>query len=223
MRAMFKKLKKNKSGFSLAEMLIAVLILLMASAIVAGAIPAASSAYMKVVDTANAQVLLSTTMTVLRDELSTAADIEKGEDGTTITYRSANNGYCQIGIVDEDAAAAAAASTGTDFKKTKPGIWITYLKYDPITGKKEVDAAKKPRLLVSAEAATYSEKSKMWVSYGIDEINDETIKLTGIKVYRNGKEISVASRDSYTIRLVTNVDVKKPTVVTTNTNTDTTP
>ncbi len=70
MRSILKKLKKGKAGFSLAETLIAILILLMVSAIVAGAMPAAASAYQKTVDAANAQILLSTAMTVLRDELA---------------------------------------------------------------------------------------------------------------------------------------------------------
>ena len=64
--------KRRKSGFTLSETLIAILILLMVSAIVAGAIPTASNVYIKTVDAANAQLLLSTTITKLRDEFSTA-------------------------------------------------------------------------------------------------------------------------------------------------------
>lgn len=53
-----------------------VLILLMVSSIVAVGIPAAVRAYDKVVDSANAQVLLSTAMARLRDELGKATDVK---------------------------------------------------------------------------------------------------------------------------------------------------
>ena len=71
---MLRKLNQ-KAGFTLAETLVTILILLMVSSIVAGGIPAATNAYYKAVDGANAQVLLSTAATALRDELGTARDI----------------------------------------------------------------------------------------------------------------------------------------------------
>ena len=55
-------------GFTLAETLLAVLILLMVSSIVAAGIPSARRAYEKVVLASNAEVLLSTTITTLRHE-----------------------------------------------------------------------------------------------------------------------------------------------------------
>ena len=67
----------------------AVLILLMVSAVVATGIPAAANAYNKAVDAANAHVLLSTMVTALRDELGMAKEVEV--DGTTVTYYSADN------------------------------------------------------------------------------------------------------------------------------------
>ena len=62
MRTILKKLKRGRAGFSFAETLIAILILLLVSSIVAAALPSASNVYVKSVDTANAQVLLSTVM-----------------------------------------------------------------------------------------------------------------------------------------------------------------
>ncbi len=84
-----KKLK-SQAGMTLGEVLISVLILLMLTAIVAEGIPLAQRAYYKVVDSANAQVLLSDTLTVLRDELSMATDVEIS--GSTITYKSGKTG-----------------------------------------------------------------------------------------------------------------------------------
>jgi len=82
---------KREAGFTFTETLVAVVILVMISAT---ALPAALNAYRNAVDAANAQVLLSTTVNALRDELSTAWDVQTPEtaDNTTITYRSADTG-----------------------------------------------------------------------------------------------------------------------------------
>jgi len=85
-----KKLKNNK-GFTLAETLLAVLILLLVSTIVATGMPAAKNAYEKIIVAANAQVLLSTGATALRDELGTAWDVTI-DDSTTVTYNSSDTG-----------------------------------------------------------------------------------------------------------------------------------
>lgn len=90
MKVLFRKALKSSGGFSLAETLICILILLMVSAIVGAAVPAASNVYQKTVDAANAQVVLSTTITMLRDQLSTAGDVKVS--GTTVTYRSGRAG-----------------------------------------------------------------------------------------------------------------------------------
>lgn len=82
------KLKKRK-GFSLTELLAAVLILSMVSAVVAGGIPVAKDAYEKITLSANAQVMLSTTISALRNVLCTARDIEEpkeGEDGSRLKF-----------------------------------------------------------------------------------------------------------------------------------------
>lgn len=82
-----KKVKKN-AGFTLGEVLVAVVILVL---ITAGIMPAAVRAYKNAVDAANAQALLSTTVDALRGELSTAWNV-KSVDATSITYQSADTG-----------------------------------------------------------------------------------------------------------------------------------
>ena len=71
MKLFGKKLKKTQ-GFSLAETLVALLIILLVASVVAAGMPAAKDAYFKVIESANAQVFLSTTLTTLRNEMTTA-------------------------------------------------------------------------------------------------------------------------------------------------------
>ena len=104
-----KKRVQSSQGFSLAEVLIAVLLVLMMTSIVAAGIPAASNAYKKVVDSANAQTLLSTTMTSIRSELSTAKIIQVtnpvityiGSDGAEASIMSSKGIYIKHSY-DED-------------------------------------------------------------------------------------------------------------------------
>ena len=91
---------KNRGGFTLAETLLAVLILLLVSTIVATGIPVAARVYEKTVLSANAQSLLSTTVSALRDELGTAWDVEVADN--VVTYYSADTGNrSKLEIVEE--------------------------------------------------------------------------------------------------------------------------
>ena len=85
---------KNRSGFTLAETLMAVLILLFVSGIVVTGVPAARNAFDRVVLGANAQTMLSTAVNALRDELGTAWDVEiVTKDGVeTLQYFNADTG-----------------------------------------------------------------------------------------------------------------------------------
>ena len=96
--------KNNRKGFSLTELLAAVLILSMVSAVVAGGIPVAKDAYEKITLSANAQVLLSTAISTLRNELSTASEIrfvdkenKPDPNGEYLEYyNSSIKNYCTI-------------------------------------------------------------------------------------------------------------------------------
>ena len=83
---------KSAAGFTLAETLLAVVILLLASSIVGAGMPAAVKAYRNAIDAANAQVLLSATVNALRSELTTARDVTVESDTNIIKYYSAQTG-----------------------------------------------------------------------------------------------------------------------------------
>ncbi len=82
-----RNIKRNNAGFTLAEVLITVLILLIVTAIVATGMPMAQDAFDRAVDAANAETLLSTTVTILRGELSEAQYIS-GTGTRSLVYRS---------------------------------------------------------------------------------------------------------------------------------------
>lgn len=63
-------------GFTMVETLLSLMILVIFTGIVAMGVPSAISAYTKAVDGSNAQVLLTTASSVLRDELGMAQDVD---------------------------------------------------------------------------------------------------------------------------------------------------
>lgn len=85
---------KKRAGFTLSETLVALIILLLVTSIVAVGIPVAANAYEKLVAAANAEVLLSTTMTCIRDELGTARDVTYS--GTTVDYTASGGSRSRI-------------------------------------------------------------------------------------------------------------------------------
>ena len=86
MRMDAKKKIQSSRGMSLAETLLAVMILLMVAAIMASGIPAARNAYEKIVLSSNAEVLLSTTISTLRNELSCSQIDQSNGQYAELTY-----------------------------------------------------------------------------------------------------------------------------------------
>lgn len=85
-----KKLK-SRAGFTLAETLLAVTILLLVSVIVATGMPVAKNAYEKVMLSSNAETTLATAVAALRDELGTAWKAQ-ARTGGGVSYISADTG-----------------------------------------------------------------------------------------------------------------------------------
>lgn len=164
--------KRNMAGFSLAEMLAAVLILLLASAIVAAGMPMAREAYEKAVDAANAQTLLSTTVTMLRSELSRASDV------VTATEAVGEGGADVAGVLQSFRSGRTCAKTTLSSSET--GIQITdYAELVSPT----------PRYLVTSEAATKTLHTQFsYITY-----NAGVFTVHGLEVVRGGKTIAELS------------------------------
>ena len=126
-----KQLKRklhSQGGFTLTELFATIVILLLVAGIVAGGVPAAARAYEQVVDGANAQLLLSTTMTVLRDELSQATWVDDSEgssvtttDDTGVTHTSDPRVLYHSGNI----AATSQSAVTAEIRSTKDGIQIS--------------------------------------------------------------------------------------------------
>ncbi len=193
MKAALKKLAGAR-GFTLAETLICMLILLMVAGIVGGAIPAASKAFTKAVDASNAQVLLSTAITVIRNELSTATNVEVSSDGSYVTYNSGTTGSPSM-ICKQDG---------------KVEIW-TWYGYE-ITRNSETKEPANPsatRPVVSDQAVT----KNLYLDYSKFVEGNGSIELQGLAVMMKSmvaEDKKVAGRDSMLIRLVAVMPTEEP-------------
>ena len=226
MKAIRKKLKTNSRGFSLAETLICVLILLMVSVIVGAAIPTASNVFVKTVDAANAQVVLSTAMTALRDELGTATQVKKEADGSLV-YKSSTFGWSKLEFGTFDVPASSAASSGDSTpvsgETTTPaaetvavtGIMVTYggteeEVTDSETGTKSyvitfpTNLTGKQRLLVSKEAITSNLKLKCGTETASITFDPNTgiVVFSSLRVTKGegAAEVNLAQRATFKVR-----------------------
>ena len=181
MRKRIKNRIGSRKGTSLAETLVVVLILSLITTIVAEGIPVAKNVYGKVLDSANAEELLSTAMTELRYQLGTAREIVMTDgtldaDGVTVSgktmeYRS-RNGYRTLLYLDSDGCAQLHE----------------YYDYDSGSGKHL-------HPLVSNEAS-----SGFTVSYENISYIKGKVTFTGIKVLGSGGRV-LARLDQFIIRV----------------------
>ena len=129
MKRILKK-KLNNEGFSISEMLIAIAIMLMVTSVVAGGIPVAIRAYTNITDTADCELLLSTALSDLRDELSTARNISV--NGNKISYiDSKTKTRCYLtssseGGIKKTVVGAEGSSNLVASEKLLDGIHLEY-------------------------------------------------------------------------------------------------
>ncbi len=186
---MEKKIKKQlhtTEGFTLAETLLAVLILLMVSTIVATGIPVAKNAYEKVVMASNAEVLLSTTISTLRNELGTAQDVTvtdaaANNEGKTITYYSATRGSSSKLYVD------STASGG-----------VQEIMFQRYYSADDLIQASAPEPLVSSKTST----GDLYITYASVKYKNGIVTFSGLSVNRRSGSEGLAARDYLSIRVI---------------------
>ncbi len=198
-KSMWKHRQKlnNRKGFSLTELLVAILILSMVSSVVAGGIPVAKEAYEKVTLSANAQVMLSTTISSLRNELCTATDvtildnanniIKNGTNGVVIRYYSPSiKNYSTLSI-----GKPKTTDNKEDANEKQNSIILTQYADSSVNV---------PRRLVSSAAGDH----QLYVSYknvSYDETN-KIVTFTELKVVdKSGKECAKLKDEDNEIKI----------------------
>ena len=169
---------KDRSAFTIAETLIAIIILMLVSTLVAAGIPSARRAYEGVVKAADAELLLSTTISTLRNELSTAKDINI-ESNTIKYYNGATGAYSKI-----------SKNTGDSGKGE-----IQYQKFATEEGLSEEASAVVP--LITQQAST----EDLYVTYGSAVYADGIVTFSDIYVRDNSKK-DVTGQDEIKIRII---------------------
>ena len=194
----------SSHGFTLAETLVCVLILLMVTGIVAAALPTASNVYTGAVDAANAQILESTAITVLRDELSTARDILCNEEQTQqsiIMYRSAETGrWNKIVSTHMTTDDGDRINNILIYEFGEADVNASYDNFDAANDEEE-GVHYEPedyRYLVSEKATTQN----LSISFGSVSVSNGLITINNLRVYRNGSAAPIAERDVLTIKTI---------------------
>ena len=179
----------EKTGFSLTELLATTLILSLVTATIASSIPGAIRAYRTVVDVANANILLTSTITKLRSELTGASEIKIYNNGktegsnkaNTVDYTNGKGVLCRIEFVESN-------------DKVK-GIYYYEFKSDD---KERTETNPHGYLLVSQEAAS----KDMYVQGSVkkDDTNGD-LQFTGLSVWKDDRDIT-KSNITFTVRLL---------------------
>lgn len=178
---MRRKLHSDKA-FTMAETLLAVLILLLASTIVATGVPVAKNAYEKVVLASNAEVLLSTAISTLRNELGTAMDVKVSD--TEIAYYSSQRGATSK--IDLDAVQAGSSERTI----------VLYRYFGNL-----VQDSGAERIAMSSSATAKRDLYTTYQSVAYDEDNG-IITFTGLSVNRISGTAGLATRDTLSIRVI---------------------
>lgn len=183
MKKMLIKRIHGKNGFTLAETLLAVIILLLAATIVATGIPAARNAYEKVVLASNAEILLSTTMSTLRNELGMARDIRIDPDKQTISFYSE----------ERKAPSKIYINSGGDYNGNAVILIQRYALGE---------GAEDPDWLVSEVAST----DGLYVTYESAQRHSnekgDYITFENLRVNRRGGGAGLAAREAFSVRIV---------------------
>ncbi len=175
------QIRRSSAGFSLVELLVTLLILALATTVIASGMPLAIGAYNKVVDSSNAQVLVSTASTLLRDELGNAAGEIAVSEGNTVIYTRGTGYPAELYTKDNS-------------------IFIKEL-----TSRSE-GLSEHEEPLVSDEAAT----NGLQVTYdSVSEPTDGVVTISGLKVNKYNEEGNavysepLAELDTLKIRILT--------------------
>lgn len=196
---------QSSIGASLAEMLLTILILLLASTVVVAGMPAAVSAYRNAIDAANAQVLLSAAVNALRSELSTARDVKVDEDGKGVTYIDADTGSKSRIYLGEE----TGSGEDTDEAASTKIMQRKYMPDEELGFAPEEEPLQSPYpLLDAAMRKTTKDGTPMTALYTKIEASadGQYVTITGLSVQRGEAELAKMPEGGLKIRVLTRGD-----------------
>ena len=196
---------QSSIGASLAEMLLTILILLLASTVVVAGMPAAVSAYRNAIDAANAQVLLSAAVNALRSELSTARDVKVDEDGKGVTYIDADTGSKSRIYLGEE----TGSGEDTDEAASTKIMQRKYMADEELGFAPEEEPLQSPYpLLDAAMRKTTKDGTPMTALYTKIEASadGQYVTITGLSVQRGEAELAKMPEGGLKIRVLTRGD-----------------
>ena len=176
---------QGKRGFTFAEVMVALLIMVLLATFVATSIPVAFTTYREVVGDTNAQVALSTTASALRDELGLAVSVKT--EGGTVLYQTGEGTWAKIengtkGLVKHEYADAGPMGAGADLGTT-----------DLIPSTMIVGASGGDDLRVQLSA----DGSGAYITYA-----NGVFTVHGIQVFMGADETPIESIDEYKVKAV---------------------
>lgn len=182
---------RRNGGFTISESLAALIILLLVTAIVAAGIPAAARSYERVTLASTSEVLLSTSMSALRNELSSARDVTILNNGDSLQYY--NVAFGSMSTISKD-------SSLTDENGDGNIMYSRYSADDLIQAYPSKSQAEAPVSLVTDEAAG----KDLFVTF--DKVSlkphDNVIRFTNLRVVKKSTgEVTTAVAPVYSIRM----------------------
>lgn len=171
-----KRVRHSRSGFTLLETMVSMLIVALASMAMVTGVQLAVDSYRRTIDAANGRVLLTTAMTTLRNELSTSKDVDVS--GNVLTFRNTKTGMAmKVYLAPNDDASTDTA----DHAAMTRGVSSGYL-VDPVTA-----------------------TSTLQLTYTSVSVEDGVVKFEDLRVYKpnaDGTEGKIiTSVDAYSVRL----------------------
>lgn len=186
---------RSQRGFTLAETLVAMLLMSFVGLIVTGGIAMGARVYGRIVERSNAELLLSTTLLELRDQLDRVQEVRTVTNSgvTTLYYRDRTSNWkalTSLGRKSDDGTPEANSKVpgNEQFLERYPnllkdnkmprGIYLTEFSGYSIAGAPTEADVLNTQLMVSDEAAGKS----LYATYESIEYKDGNFVITGLRV-----------------------------------------
>ena len=209
----------NSLAFTLAETLVAILIMLMVSSIMVAGIPAAKRAYDNVKIVSDAEVLLATTVSALRNEIGMATDLAISSDHTSVSYYNSTFGsMSKISLNIPNKEPYDPTDTTDPYKSTEPKRTIMYQRYtvsdglfgigdnaDGDGGATTITTQPESNEEITRLVSKQASGSDLYVTYSRVSKDGKIVTFEGLEVKKNkgeNGESTGVSLESLPIRLI---------------------